>query len=96
MTRVKTHREVLGYDDDSQARRDALVAAYVATLEHPCGHCGLREGAGAAGLCLECNEEADAEELTEVLAWSRDKIREEGSIQRDEALMQDPRIDDEA
>jgi hypothetical protein len=30
-------------------------------LEHPCGHCGLREGAGAACLCLECNDVADAQ-----------------------------------
>jgi len=43
--------ESLGYDDDSKARLDALL--------HPCGRCGQREGAGAAGLCMDCNELAE-------------------------------------
>jgi hypothetical protein len=49
-------REMLEYLSDW----DADVRAERLGIVHPCGRCGMAEGAGAAGLCLKCDELADA------------------------------------
>jgi hypothetical protein len=48
-----TEREVA--EAEAWRREQARLEA----LEYPCTYCGEREGAGAAGLCMECNDLAD-------------------------------------